>query len=95
MDIQTIKKPVNQFDSLIIVGSRNEGTEQKNSDIDIIVVSNDFKLMRSDMRLKILDSASSNISPEIQAWGLTKDEFDSAGELSTVGYARTKGYKFI
>ena len=105
MDIQTIKKPLDQFyknlvskiqvDSLIIFGSRSEGTERADSDIDIIVVSNDFKSIRSDKRLKILDSASTNITPEIQAWGFTKDEFESAGDFSTVGYARSKGYKFI
>lgn len=105
MDIQAIKIPVNQFyknlistiqvDSIVIFGSRSDGTERGDSDIDIIVVSKDFKSMSSNKRLKILDTASMNISPEIQAWGLTKEEFNSAGELSTVGFARSKGYRFI
>lgn len=105
MDIQTIKGPVKQFynnlssaihvDKIIIFGSRSTGLEKKHSDIDIIVVSDDFKSIRSDIRLKILDTASKKIYPEIQAWGLTSEEFESAGELTTIGNARSNGYRFI
>lgn len=45
------------------------------------------KKLREDKRLQVLITASRFIRPEIQAWDLTKEELEQAGDLSILGYA--------
>lgn len=55
MDIKTIQKPLKDFrnklindiliEEMIVFGSYLEGTAQKDSDVDVIIVSDDFKGM--------------------------------------------------
>ena len=104
MDASKTQKPLDIFynnlasvitiDSVVLFGSRANGKPHKDSDIDVIVVSDDFALMRSDKRLKLLDTAAQSITPEIQAWGFTTNEFKSAGRLSTLGMARERGIRY-
>ena len=105
MDIKTIRKPLSQFvqqipksikvDQVIIFGSYLEGKASQDSDIDVIVVSDDFKEFEDSQRLSILDTAAHDINPEIDAWGLTRAEVADADELTTLGYARTSGIRFV
>lgn len=105
MDLSQIQPPLNQFlqavssrikvDQMIIFGSYLEGTAREDSDIDVVVVSEDFKKLRADKRTQVLDQAARFIRPEIQAWGLTNEEMEAADELTTFGYARTSGIRFI
>jgi len=105
MDIKKFRKPINQFinqmpksikvDQVILFGSQLEGTATKDSDIDVIVVSDDFKQMSEDERLLMLYKARREIEPEVHPWGFTKEELDQASELTTLGYARTSGFRFI
>ncbi len=104
MDIKQVQSQLKQFqkavsekikiDQMIIFGSYLEGTAQDGSDIDVIVVSENFNGVDNFDRSRILDMAAGDIDPEIQAWGFTQQELEAADELTTLGYARTSGFKF-
>ena len=105
MDIRAIQKSLTQFrnaitedihvDELIIFGSYLEGTATDQSDVDVIVVSRDFQKMDSDQRLDLLYHRSIHIRPEIHPWGFTPEEIQAASELTTWGYARKAGIRFV
>ena len=105
MDIRQINQPLKKFikavsqkvavDEVIIFGSRLEGNAREDSDIDVIVVSNDFKQMKEDDRLDLLYKASAFIEPPIHPWAFTADELKQKSELTTWGHARTSGFRFI
>jgi predicted nucleotidyltransferase len=105
MDIDTIHQPLSQFlqtvskrvkvEEMLLFGSYLEGTATAESDIDVVVVSDDFRRMRHDKRLDLLDAAAEGIAPEIQAWGFTTRELEHAPELSTLWHARTAGVRFV
>ena len=105
MDINQIQQPLNQFlqavsknvrvDQLIIFGSYLEGKARSDSDIDVVVVSENFRDIDPFDRSRMLDNAAGDINPEIQAWGFTAEELEAADELTTLGYARTSGIRFI
>ena len=80
---------------MYIFGSYLEGNPTTDSDIDVIVVSDDFQTMDEDKRLDILEEAASDIEPDIEAWGFTNRELENADELSTLWYARTSGIPFL
>lgn len=82
-------------EEMIVFGSYARGTATKASDVDVVIVSNDFKKLRSDKRLKILDQAAAFIRPEIVAAGFTKQEFDQANRFTLIGQARETGIRFI
>src|SRR5688572_3384245 len=104
MDINQIREPLTDFfqkvsqkiaiDQAIVFGSYSTGTSTEESDIDVVVVSEDFKNLRSDKRLKILDEAAAFIRPEIVAAGFTRKELERASKFSIIGQARDWGIKF-
>lgn len=99
MDTKNISQPLKQFlaaipktvrvQKVILFGSRNNKTARDDSDIDLVVVSDDFTEMDEDSRLDLLYHASRFIIPEIHPWGATKKELQSAHEFSTLWYAKT------
>jgi predicted nucleotidyltransferase len=105
MDISQIQQPLNQFlqavsqdiqiDQLILFGSYLEGNAGPDSDIDVVVVSENFRTIDPFDRSRLLDKAAGDIAPEIQAWGFTPEELEAADELTTLGYARTAGVRII
>ena len=105
MDTRQINQPLKKFikavsqkvavDEVIVFGSRLEGNAREDSDIDVIVVSDDFKQMTEDDRLDLLYKASAFIEPEIHPWAFTNEELNQKSELTTWGYARTSGFRFI
>ncbi len=105
MDINRIKKPLGRFlknipetikvDQVIIFGSRLEGNATEDSDIDIYVVSNNFKKLDEDKRLDILYKAGQFIEPDIHPWGVTNEELKKASHLTLMGYARDNGIRFL
>ncbi|HEX9596848.1 MAG TPA: nucleotidyltransferase domain-containing protein [Anaerolineales bacterium] len=82
-----------QMAELIVFGSYLEGNATEDSDIDVIIVSDDFTGMTEDERLDILEDAAGLDEPIIHAWGFTPREMEQAGELTTLGYARTAGLR--
>ncbi len=105
MDTQKIQKPLTQFlqhipkhiriAEIIVFGSYLEGNATEDSDIDVFVISDDFISLSEDQRLDILYHASVSIDPEIHPWGFTTDELAKASRLTTLGYARESGYRFL
>lgn len=104
MDIKRIKKPLTLFiksipkeikvDEVIIFGSYLEGTATSDSDIDVIVVSDNFKQMTEDQKLLKLHRAARFIDPVIEPWGFTKKELQRAKKFSTLNYIFENGYRF-
>ena len=104
MDINATTPALTQFvqslrqkltiDEVIIFGSYLEGMAHEESDIDVLVISNDFAHLDEDNRLDILDVAAEGIVPEVHPWGFTPDELKKAHRLTTLGYAREKGVRF-
>jgi predicted nucleotidyltransferase len=104
MDTKTIEEPVRIFQKalsqkirvgeLILFGSFLNGKATEASDIDLIVVSDDFKRLTEDERLDILEAAAESIEPEIHPWGFTPEEIEQASELTSLGYARKAGVRF-
>jgi hypothetical protein len=105
MDLSQVKKPLNQFlqnlqptiqvDKVIIYGSYLEGNATEDSDIDVYVISDDFKGLDEDQRLDILYAARRSIEPDVHPWGVTKEEFNKASRLTTLGYAHEAGIRFL
>jgi len=105
MDTTAIQTPLKAFlkrisskirvQHLIVFGSYAWGAPTNDSDLDVIVVSDDFKKIRSDKRDTLLWRAAEGITPEIQPWGFTTKELQEAGEYSTLGHARDAGIRFV
>ena len=101
MDTKAIRKPLKKFSKqlpaniqisqMIIFGSYLEGNQTVDSDLDVIVVSDSFTNLDESSRLDMLYKAARDLSPEVQAWGFTPKELESASHLTTLGYARDHG----
>jgi uncharacterized protein len=63
--------------SIFLYGSYAHGSNHEGSDIDLIVVSQDFKSMNLIERLEKLGVASAHIMEPIQAYGFTSSELDN------------------
>ena len=61
----------------ILFGSFAKGNPRKDSDIDLIIVSEDFKKMNLRQRLEVLGIAAARIMQPIEAKGYTLKEIAS------------------
>lgn len=105
MDTKTVKKPLTKFtrripksvkvDKVIIFGSYLEGDPTEDSDLDVLVISDSFKDLNEDQRLSLLYDARTFDEPIVHPWGFTNEELEKASPLTTLGYARDHGYRFI
>lgn len=82
---QDIKKIIEKFkqelrkyninsDKIILYGSYAKGNPREDSDIDLVVISNDFKNMNLRERLEILGLAAGQVFEPIEALGYTPKE---------------------
>ena len=88
---ETIKSIVRKYikslplkvDRVILFGSTARGDRLKESDIDLIVISEDFKKMSLPQRFLVLQK---NWKPrlELEAFGFTPEEFESLKDKSVV-----------
>ncbi len=62
---------------IILYGSHAKGKAQEHSDIDLIVVSDDFKDMDIWERMCLLGSARMGIKKPMEILGFTQDEFEA------------------
>jgi len=62
---------------ILLYGSYAKGIAREDSDIDLIVVSEDFKYMNIRERLEILGIAAGRVFEPIEAIGYTPDEINS------------------
>ena len=65
-------------DRAILFGSFVNGNARKDSDIDLIVISEDFKKMNLRQRLEVLGIAAVRIMQPIEAQGYTLKEIKSS-----------------
>lgn len=70
---------------VIVYGSRAKKRGDEYSDIDVVVISQDFAHMNLRERLEVLGMTAARIMEPIQALGYTKEEFEALGEGSFVG----------
>ena len=64
-------------ESILLYGSYARGNAREDSDIDIIVVSRDFKNMNLRERLELLGLAAGRVFEPIEALGYTPDELEA------------------
>ena len=68
-------------DRLILFGSWAKGTQREGSDIDVVVISNDFKDKDYWARINILSDAIYQIFAPIEAVAMTPQEWESKESL--------------
>lgn len=70
---------------VILFGSHARGKAGEYSDIDVVVISEDFARMNLRERLEVLGIAAARIMEPVQALGYTAEEFEARGEGSFIG----------
>jgi uncharacterized protein len=103
MDINYIREPLTDFfqkvskkiqvDQIIVFGSYSTETATEDSDIDVLIISDDFQNLEEDQRLQVLYKAARFIEPSVEPWGFTNEELNKAGPLTTLGNARERGLR--
>lgn len=76
-----------KIDRIILYGSYANNTQRLDSDIDIVVVSDDFKDMDYWHRIDILVDGISDIFQQIEAVGMTNEEWNTKAFM-TAEYAQ-------
>lgn len=77
-----------RIDKLILFGSYAKGTQREWSDIDIVVVSDDFAGKNYWDRIDILTDAIYNVFEPIEAIAMTPDEW-ATGQSPIVEFSKT------
>lgn len=105
MDIQTIQPALKTYlDNLasqihiseaFIFGSVAENKQTLSSDIDLLVLSDDFSTLDTDQRSKLLYRASVGFPYDLHVYGVTSGELAQASELTTLGQIRNSPNKKI
>ena len=95
MDIDTIKPAIRAYinrlgkqvhiSRTILYGSVVQGSATPSSDIDMLVLSDDFAKKDPDERSRILYRASVGFPYDLHVYGTTDREFKEASPLSTLG----------
>ena len=62
---------------ILLYGSQAAGTAREGSDIDLIIISGDWKKYNNRQRLELLGIASARILEPVQAQGFTPSEIKS------------------
>ena len=95
MDPQTVRTAIDQYltklgqkinvSEAILYGSVASNSATPDSDVDLIVISNDFSDLDSDTRSQILYRASVGFPYDLHVHGFTSQEFDNASPLTSLG----------
>jgi len=64
-------------EKVVLYGSYAKGKPRKDSDIDLIVISDDFKNLNLRERLEILGLAAGRVFEPIEALGYTNEEIEA------------------
>lgn len=70
---------------IILYGSQTTGKANENSDLDLIIISDDFKDKDTWERLCLLGEARIEIKRPMEILGLTEEEFEPEGKGSFIG----------
>lgn len=98
MDIQTIQPAVAKYIETIrkhirvkearVFGSFALHNASDTSDIDLLILSDDFATIDMDERSKLLYRASVGFPYDLHVFGLTPQEFDQASPLTALGQVK-------
>jgi len=81
--LQNLNRQV-RVSSALVFGSLAEGKPNPN-DIDLLILSEDFKKLDTDERLKILYGSSVGLPYDLHLFGVTPEELDQSSPLTTLG----------
>ena len=90
---QELKKLGINAEKIILYGSYARGRSCPSSDIDLIVVSNDFKGANLRERLEILGMAAGKVFEPIEALGYTQGEIRNRQKASFIEEIFNSPYK--
>jgi hypothetical protein len=76
---------------IILYGSHAVGSPKEYSDIDLVVISDDFEKMDLWERLTLLGRAAARLRKPIEAFGYTEKEFMSEGKSFITDEVEAKG----
>jgi predicted nucleotidyltransferase len=79
---QTLKTLGVDVERVILYGSHAKDSQRKDSDIDLVIISNDFRKMNSRERSEVLGIAAAGIMRPIEARGYTPEEINMVTEAS-------------
>ncbi len=95
MDIQTVTPFIKRYiqninehikvSSVLLYGSLAEKRTTETSDIDLLVLSEDFTKLDPDERSKLLYRSSVGFPYDLHVYGVTFDELQHASPLTTLG----------
>ena len=81
---------------IILYGSYASGKAREHSDLDLLVVSDDFKNMGLWDRLCLLGLARKGIKKPMEILGLTEEEFEAEGKGTFIGKeVKSKGVEVM
>ena len=81
---------------IFLYGSHASGKAREDSDLDLVVVSDDFKDMDLWERLCLLGRARKGIERPMEILGFTEEEFESKGKGTFIGdEVKLKGIEVI
>jgi predicted nucleotidyltransferase len=76
-----------KIERIVLYGSYAAGTQQEGSDIDLVVISNDFTGMGYWLRIDLLSAAIYEVFKPIEAVAMTRAEWEK-GDSFIVDFAR-------
>ena len=98
MDKETVQKQLSNYlqaldkhikvSKAILFGSVVEDKTTDTSDVDLIVISDDFKTLDPDERSRLLYRTSVGLPYDLHLFGLTPQEFENASPLTTIGQVK-------
>ena len=81
-----------KIDRIILYGSWAKGTQREDSDIDLVVISEDFKEKDFWQRINMLSDAIYEVFVPIEAIAFTPEEWEK-GDSAVADYAKKNGKK--
>ena len=80
----------------LVFGSVAEGTARSDSDVDLLILSEDFASLDEDDRAKLRYRASVGFPYDLHVYGFTPQEFADASSLTSLGAIRNlKKYSIV
>jgi len=80
---------------LILFGSYAKGFQRADSDIDVVVVSDDFKSMSAFDKISLLANVSVAVDSRIELIGVTSNEYEQAQRGSLLNDIKQSGKVLI
>lgn len=76
---------------IILFGSYANGKPREDSDMDLVVISEDFRNLNLRERLEILGLAAGRVFEPIEALGYTSEEVENVSPVSILNEVLTSG----